>query len=71
MPIEFLDPSTLVSFITLSILEVVLGIDNLIFISIVSERLPLEQRQKAVSLVLALALLMRLILLLFIAQCYC
>jgi predicted tellurium resistance membrane protein TerC len=53
----------LISLFTLMILEVVLGIDNIIFISIISDRLPKEQQKKARLLGLALALIMRIILL--------
>jgi len=49
----------LISLFTLMILEVVLGIDNIIFISIVSDRLPKDQQKKARLLGLALALIMR------------
>ena len=51
----------------LSLLEIVLGIDNIIFISIVSDRLPNDQRRKARNTGLFLALLMRLILLSLVA----
>jgi predicted tellurium resistance membrane protein TerC len=49
----------LISLFTLMILEVVLGIDNIIFISIVSDRLPKEEQKKARLLGLILALVMR------------
>jgi predicted tellurium resistance membrane protein TerC len=49
----------LISLFTLMILEVVLGIDNIIFISIVSDRLPKEEQKKARLLGLTLALVMR------------
>lgn len=49
----------LISLFTLMILEVVLGIDNIIFISIVSDRLPKEDQKKARLLGLTLALVMR------------
>src|SRR4051812_26030642 len=48
---------------TLIVLEVVLGIDNLIFVSILSNKLPEAQRQKARRIGLGLALVMRLVLL--------
>lgn len=65
---EFLlDPGIWVGLITLIILEIVLGIDNLIFIAILAEKLPPEQRDKARILGLSLALLMRLGLLFMIA----
>lgn len=60
-------PEVWMSLLTLTILEIVLGIDNIIFISIVSSRLPKEQQAKARTIGLALALIMRLILLSMIA----
>lgn len=51
------------SFITLSFLEVVLGIDNIIFIALVIQHLPLAERRKARLVGLSLALVMRIILL--------
>ncbi len=66
--IEFLSsPEILMSLATLTILEIVLGIDNIIFISIVAARLPAEQQAKARTIGLMLALVMRLILLSMIA----
>jgi len=62
--LEFLaDPQVWMSLITLTALEIVLGIDNLIFLSIVSGRLPLNQQRAARQIGLALALLGRLALL--------
>ncbi len=55
--------SGLVSLVTLTLLEVVLGVDNLVFISIVSSRLPVEQQKIARRLGLLLALVTRLLLL--------
>jgi predicted tellurium resistance membrane protein TerC len=49
----------LISLLTLTLLEVVLGIDNIIFISIVSGKLPEDEQAKARALGLGLALLMR------------
>ncbi len=61
---EFLaDPNVWIAFATLTLLELVLGIDNVIFISILSGKLPEEQRAKARYIGLALALVMRVILL--------
>lgn len=58
---EFLlDPGIWIGLITLIILEIVLGIDNLVFIAILAEKLPPEQRDKARVIGLSLALLMRL-----------
>jgi predicted tellurium resistance membrane protein TerC len=53
----------LISLLTLMILEVVLGIDNIIFISIVSDKLPQNEQKKARILGLSLALIMRIALL--------
>ena len=58
-----LDPQIWASLVTLTILEIVLGIDNLIFISIVAGRLPAHQQARARSVGLSLALFMRLALL--------
>ena len=57
------DPLVWVALATLIAMEVVLGIDNLIFISIVTNRLPVEQREQARRIGIALALIMRLALL--------
>ncbi|HEX8638952.1 MAG TPA: hypothetical protein VF692_12865, partial [Pyrinomonadaceae bacterium] len=57
------DPSIWIAFATLTVLELVLGIDNVIFISILSGKLPPEQQSKARYIGLALALVMRVILL--------
>ena len=57
------DPQVWMSLLTLTALEVVLGIDNLIFLSIVSGRLPVHQQRAARQIGLALALLGRLALL--------
>jgi predicted tellurium resistance membrane protein TerC len=61
------DPAAWAALVTLVILEVVLGIDNLIFISILSNKLPPHQQQKARRIGIALALVMRLALLSMIA----
>lgn len=61
------DPTAWAALITLIVMEVVLGIDNLIFISILSNKLPEEQRQKARRVGISLALVMRLGLLTMIA----
>jgi predicted tellurium resistance membrane protein TerC len=57
------DPSAWVALITLVVMEVVLGIDNLIFISILTNKLPPEHREKARKIGIGLALIMRLALL--------
>ena len=57
---EFLfSPELILAFITLTFLEIVLGIDNLIFISLVVSNLPKEYRNKARYIGVGLALLMR------------
>ncbi|WP_066569666.1 transporter associated domain-containing protein [Snodgrassella sp. CFCC 13594] len=58
-----LDPGLWIGLLTLVVLEVVLGIDNLIFIAILAEKLPPHQRDKARVIGLSLALIMRLALL--------
>jgi predicted tellurium resistance membrane protein TerC len=58
---EFLtEPATWLSLITLTAMEIVLGIDNVIFISILVDKLPAGQQEKGRKLGLALALLLRL-----------
>jgi predicted tellurium resistance membrane protein TerC len=57
------DPQAWIAFITLSALEIVLGIDNIIFISILVSRLPPERRESARITGLALAMLTRIALL--------
>jgi predicted tellurium resistance membrane protein TerC len=57
------DPQTWVSFLTLSLLEIVLGIDNIIFLSVLVERLPKIQRNSARLLGLGFAMLTRIALL--------
>jgi predicted tellurium resistance membrane protein TerC len=57
------DPELWASLITLTVLEIVLGIDNLVFIAILAGRLPEEQQNRARQLGLALALITRLALL--------
>lgn len=59
----FSDPATWVGLATLVVLEIVLGIDNLVFIAILANKLPPHQRNKARNMGLGLALVMRLILL--------
>jgi predicted tellurium resistance membrane protein TerC len=60
----FTNPETWVALITLTVLEIVLGIDNVIFISILVQRLPADQRDRARLLGLGLAMGMRILLLL-------
>ncbi|NIM47769.1 MAG: TerC family protein [Gemmatimonadales bacterium] len=57
------NPETWIALITLTALEVVLGIDNIIFLSILAGKLPLHQQRRARRMGLALAMLARLLLL--------
>jgi predicted tellurium resistance membrane protein TerC len=57
------DPNVWIAFATLTVLELVLGIDNVIFISILSGKLPADQQPRARFIGLSLALVMRVILL--------
>jgi predicted tellurium resistance membrane protein TerC len=57
------DPQAWIAFATLTVLEVVLGIDNIVFISILSGRLPKAQQARARALGLGLAMLSRIVLL--------
>jgi predicted tellurium resistance membrane protein TerC len=59
----FLNPDAWVALLTLTFLEIILGIDNIIFISIVTGKLPQEKRKKATQLGLFLAMFMRIALL--------
>ncbi|MFT3991235.1 MAG: TerC family protein [Luteolibacter sp.] len=59
----FADPNAWAALLTLSLLEIVLGIDNIVFISILVDRLPENQRAKGRFLGLGLAMLTRLLLL--------
>ena len=61
------DPQTWITLITLSAIEIVLGIDNLVFISIAVSRLPYEQREKARKFGIAVACISRIVLLLTLA----
>lgn len=61
------DPAAWAALVTLIVMEVVLGIDNLIFISILSNKLPEHQRQRVRRIGIGLALIMRLALLSIIA----
>ena len=60
-------PEALVAVATLTLLEIVLGIDNIVFISVLTGKLPLEQRPKARRIGLLLAMVMRILLLLSIS----
>ena len=60
------DPNAWVGLLTLTVLELVLGIDNIVFISILSGKLPAHQQNKARAIGLSLAMIMRILLLLSI-----
>jgi predicted tellurium resistance membrane protein TerC len=62
----FANPDTWISLLTLTFMEVVLGIDNIVFISIIVNRLPKEQQAKGRTIGLSMALVFRVILLMFI-----
>ena len=61
------DPNVWVAFATLTVMEIVLGIDNIVFISVLVSRLPRAQADRARRLGLALALIFRILLLLVIS----
>lgn len=64
MSFEFLaDPQIWISLVTLTVLEIILGIDNIVFIAILAGKLPKEQQHKARQLGLSLALITRIMLL--------
>jgi predicted tellurium resistance membrane protein TerC len=60
----FLQPDTWLALLTLTFFEIVLGIDNIIFISIISNRLPIEMRARTRNMGLLLAMGVRVVLLL-------
>lgn len=60
------DPTVWASFLTLTVMEIVLGIDNIVFISVIIGKLPPEQAERARKLGLALALVFRIVLLLLL-----
>ncbi len=64
MSFEWLiDPQIWIALLTLTVLEIVLGIDNIVFISILAAKLPAEQQNRARIVGLGLAMIMRIILL--------
>ncbi len=68
MVLELLtSPDAWLAFLTLTALEIVLGIDNIVFISILSQKLPLEQQKRARTIGLLLAMVFRILLLLSLA----
>ncbi|QEK52371.1 TerC family protein [Pedobacter aquae] len=58
------NPEIWISLLTLTVLEIVLGIDNIVFISILAGKLPVDQQKRARSIGLALAMITRILLLL-------
>lgn len=63
---DFGDPNTWISLLTLAFLEIVLGVDNIIFISIIAGKLPVHRQRSARNIGLTFAMLFRVILLLMI-----
>lgn len=61
------DPGIWVGFLSLTLLEIVLGIDNIVFISVLAGKLPEHQQAKARTVGLALAMITRILLLLSLA----
>ncbi|HAI44360.1 MAG TPA: hypothetical protein DCM40_42795, partial [Maribacter sp.] len=59
----FTSPDAWIALLTLTFLEIVLGIDNIIFISIAAGKLEPAQRKKATNIGLVLAMVMRIVLL--------
>jgi predicted tellurium resistance membrane protein TerC len=60
---DFASPEVWISLLTLTFLEIVLGVDNIIFLSIISAKLPEEDQPKARNIGLALAMILRIVLL--------
>ena len=71
MPELLANPETWIALITLIALEIVLGIDNIVFISILVGNLPPQERERARRLGIGLALIMRLCLLFVWSTCGC
>jgi predicted tellurium resistance membrane protein TerC len=68
MSMEWLsDPQAWIGFLTLAVLEIVLGIDNVVFISILAGKLPAARRARARQVGLGLAMIMRILMLLSIS----
>jgi predicted tellurium resistance membrane protein TerC len=66
--IDFLlSTDAIMALLTLTILEIVLGIDNIVFISIAANKLPAHQRAKATNIGLLLAMIQRIVLLFFVS----
>lgn len=67
LEINLADPGVITALLTLTVLEIILGVDNIIFISIVSNRLPAAQQPRARVIGLLLAMVFRVFLLLTIS----
>jgi predicted tellurium resistance membrane protein TerC len=65
--INLTDPAVITALLTLTVLEIILGVDNIIFISIVSNKLPVELQRRARNIGLMLAMIFRIGLLLTIS----
>lgn len=63
----FMQPDIWLTLITLTFLEIILGVDNIIFLSLVVAKLPLSQQNMARKLGLSCAMIMRILLLISIA----
>jgi predicted tellurium resistance membrane protein TerC len=63
----FTDPQAWIALVTLLALEIVLGVDNIVFISILAGKLPVDQQKRARNMGLSLALITRILLLLSIS----
>ena len=61
------NPAVWAAFATLTVMEIVLGVDNIVFISVLVSRLPKEQADRARKVGLALALVFRILLILVIS----
>lgn len=64
---DFASGGVWMSLLTLTFLEIVLGVDNIIFITIAANKLPEDQQNRATTIGLALAMILRIVLLLFIS----
>ena len=63
----FLSSDAILALLTLTLLEIILGIDNIVFISIAANKLPIEQRKRVTNIGLLLAMVQRIILLFFVS----
>ena len=67
----FTQPATWISLLMLTFLEIVLGVDNIIFISLVANKLPQHDRKRARNIGLGIALGIRILLLMFLLFLNC